>query len=760
MKRKIIIAPYLGQRVLFDTYRKDNIFADIKFITKEELLANFYYDFTNDSVKYLIKKYGYDFQYAARLLKVVSYLGEYNLEYDTLFKLKDELIKNELLSKNDLFKYELQNSDIYVHYYFDDPLIDKVLNGYHYQYVKESGDAPSKITSYEDSDQQLYDIFNKIEDLLSKGVPSSKIFLYGLIEDDETIFDRLKDNYHINFNNAYKKSYISLKDIRTFVESYSGNKEASKLLIPSDHPQYEEIISLIDEFYIEGIDATLQKDIYRQIFTRNKVKEERFNDAINVLSAPIIKDDEYLFIINYAQGIMPLPNKDDDVIDDEDKTKLGIFTSKDINIAETNYLLNTLHQKGHIYLSYPKRNFSNKLMASPLKNNLKQKEEAPNLETNIYSLKEAKLQFANKLDLKRKYLHEDALAKAYKENLKIDYRGYDSQISPINHFSDLKLVKLSYSSAKTYFECRYKYYLSRVARVDELEESFNMIVGNIAHSIMENASSKNSYDELFDNEVKRYDDSLSSKEKVLLRRIKEELRKTYNFILEGENQVLNHAFFRERYYTVPLTYNILLEGKIDKIILSGDKQKYISIVDYKTGSETFKEDNVKYGLSLQLPTYALLAKKIDALKEKEILMLAIQPLLSEQIDKASKYDEDKYYDGLKAKGIYLNDLEAIKTLEKNLIDKPKYLGNISITKSGTPSATSKLYSKAWFDELSSKAYELIVYAGECIQQNDFKIDPKLSGGKLISCDRCPFKDICYMQLKDAVILDNDEEQGE
>ena len=56
MKRKLIIAPYLGQRVLFKKYRNDDVFSDTKFITKEELIANYYYSYSDDAIKFIIKE--------------------------------------------------------------------------------------------------------------------------------------------------------------------------------------------------------------------------------------------------------------------------------------------------------------------------------------------------------------------------------------------------------------------------------------------------------------------------------------------------------------------------------------------------------------------------------------------------------------------------------------------------------------------------------------------------------------------------------
>ena len=766
MKRKLIIAPYADQRVLFNLYRSKDIFDDVKFITKEELIQNYYYSYTNETILSIIKEKQCDLEYATRLVKSLIYLDKRNDSYKELFDLRDRLIKENLLIKNDLFKYELENSEIFIHYYNEDKILDKILKGYDYKYIKEETHKVNDIVVFDNHDDQLFYVFNKIEGLLSDGVPANKIFIYGIKEDDEVIFDRLVKNYHLNVNNASKKTFIDIKEVRDFIFNYSGNHEAAVSFIPKDFPQYDDVISLINEFYVEGLPAKVQKAVYKQLFSITKVKTERFKEAISLINEPIINEDEYLFIVNYAQGIIPLTQKDDDVIDDIDKEVLGIPTSEEKNVSKTNYFINTLLAKGNIYFSFAKKNYSSKFMASPLKNQLHQQEVTPTFDKTFYSMDEARIQYANKLDLNRKYLHTDSIYEGFKKNKEINpifYKKYDSQVSGIHRYNFARELELSYSSVKTFYECQYKYYLNKVAKVDELEDSFNMALGSMAHRIVELMDKDSTFDELYDiafeEQKKVYE--FTPRDLVLLRRIKEELRKTFDFLKAHEKQVVNGVFDREKSFkNVYLTNNIKLTGKVDKIIISGDDSQYVSIIDYKIGSESFNENKVQYGLSLQLPTYALYAKMSDELKDKQIIALAIQPLLSDQIDKVCLEDEDKYLSGLKMKGAFADDQDVLYTIDKNIRERSVYIG-ITITSKGAINASSKVFNQDWFTDTANLAKDLLVKAGEDILDNNFVINPKLSGGKIVSCQYCPFRDICYRDPSQVVILDNDEEaEGE
>ena len=52
------------------------------------------------------------------------------------------------------------------------------------------------------------------------------------------------------------------------------------------------------------------------------------------------------------------------------------------------------------------------------------------------------------------------------------------------------------------------------------------------------------------------------------------------------------------------------KGFIDKIMYKEkDGNTYLSIIDYKTGNPSIKLDHLKYGLSMQLPSYLYLTSK-------------------------------------------------------------------------------------------------------------------------------------------------------
>lgn len=764
MKKTIIVAPYEAHRLLFKQYRKDDLFLDVKFLTLDDIVNNFTFPLTNEAIKYIVKRLKVSFSQAKNYLNIIRLLpkGEVDVKYDKLYSLKKELIDNELVSFNTLFDYELSNAHLEVHYYSKtNPYLKKFLHKYDVHYNENS--LPNLyINEYTNNDDQLIDVFNQIEELLYQGVPSSKIFIYGLMEDDEPIFNRLIKNYHLNVNNAYPTHIYDVSNVSTLIYNFNG--DISTLLSSIVDSSYKEsIIAFFKEYYIEGIDISLQKMVYLERAKSLIISSTYYVDALGVISKPIIGQDEYVFVLNYAQGIVPVLTKDDDVIDDEDKSALEIPTSEEINVSINDEFALYL-SIGHIYLCYPKQNYSNKLRLSPLASRFGQKiaRQSFDRRKKIYSSSEARLQYANLLDFKRKYIYTDPLLDSYQKQLLIPYLEYDPSFKGVNHFLSLNLLTLSYSQVNEFSKCAYKYYLNHVLHLERSENTFAMAFGVLSHDILDNIESSLSYEELFDHLYKNNKNKFEDTNEVFLPRLKEEFKKTFDFVKDFEKQVSNASFIREKDYTVSLNDNILLTGRIDKLIISGIDNNHVTIIDYKSGSETFKEEDLAYGLSMQLPVYALIFSKHEDFLNKTLVGLAIEPLLNEDAKKIYEKDIDSFDKKLRFNGRFLADLSILRELDSYLENgkSSKYLTGVMVKVDGSLSSKNSLYTPLAFEQLALLAHNYLLTVGENILANNFFINPKIVKGKNISCLYCPYRDICFRTNKQFVFISNETKEDE
>lgn len=759
MKRNIIIAPYEAKRKILSKVRKEDIFKDIKFLTKEEFISSRLYSYNDETIKYLIKEKDMDLEYASSLINNLIYLDEhkYNPRFENLFSLKKELINKGLLRHDDIFDEEIKDVDIDVYYYPEsDPELNIALEGLNKKFISIEGKEVSSVLKFENNDDQLLFVFNEIERLLNEEkVSPNKIFLYGLLPDDEIIFERLKANFEINFNSAFKKKYITLPEVRNFISSYSGNFEAALLMLDKDTSYHDDLLDILKAFYIEGLDINKQRQLYYDLLSKKNIKQARYKEAINVIDEPVIEDDEYLFIINYAQGVFPKFYRDNDFLDDIDKEELGLPTSKTKNKMSNDYYQNLLRQKGRIYLAYPLINLSSKMMPSSYFSICHQEEKLMKEYSKLYSFSESRIQRAKLLDIKRKYLEESRMYKAYEKISSYDdYLSYNPQFNGEERFGGFKPITLSYSSVKTFYQCPYKYYANKVLEVDELEPTFVLNLGNFAHKVLEHIEDGKSFEETYEEIFSEEKDKFKPEELVFFKNIKEELKECFNHIKEHEGQVINPHIEREIEENIKLNGLVSLKGVFDKIIVSGDNEQYISIIDYKSGSEKYNENDVQYGLSMQLPTYALMCNSIDKYKDKKIIALAIQPILKSDIYKKSKFDTKEIENQRKMNGVYLDDFSALESLDSTLLTGSKYLSGAGITKSGVPDAKAKFRNEDYFLEKAEQAKELTLYASEEMINRHYKVNPKIKGGKLISCTYCPFRDICYRDPNTFEVLDN------
>ena len=93
--KRIVIAPYLAHQNLYEKYRKDDPFCDVKFFSKSSLLKEAYYQYSDEAIIYLIKKYNLDYSLANNYLSYIKKLGDITSNNGKIKHLID--IKNDLL---------------------------------------------------------------------------------------------------------------------------------------------------------------------------------------------------------------------------------------------------------------------------------------------------------------------------------------------------------------------------------------------------------------------------------------------------------------------------------------------------------------------------------------------------------------------------------------------------------------------------------------------------------------------------------------
>ena len=217
-----------------------------------------------------------------------------------------------------------------------------------------------------------------------------------------------------------------------------------------------------------------------------------------------------------------------------------------------------------------------------------------------------------------------------------------------------EITKRQYSATQleTYAKCPYKFFLENILRIQTIEEPLEELeafeFGSLIHSILfefyatlkkRGIILKNCSDDkfekaesiLFDIASKKFDDlSLSSdlaffeREKLLGIDGKKKNSILYKFLQEERSNKEGYipSFFelgfgdikKDKILQIPQKKEIKigeisLRGKIDRIDIN-ESNNTLKVVDYKLGGTSPTIEDLKTGLSLQLPLYLLAAKEL------------------------------------------------------------------------------------------------------------------------------------------------------
>lgn len=765
--KTLVIAPRSSAVNLFKTYRKDNPFSDAKFLTKEDFISMCSYSYTSEAIVYLIEHYDFDYNLATKFLKEMRFIisGDTH-KIKRALDIKNDLIQKGLLVINEYASYELEKSDIKIHNYSkNDPEILYFLKKYNYEFVEEDRNKPLEISEFEDYDDELFNLVNEIAHLVNDGVSPNDIYIYGLNNEINLTLLRLLKNYGINLNGYSYESLFDLSFVKEFIDKIN-NENFDEILSDlndryQNHLSYQRFDSVIRSYRSSTLSIDRQIELFINVLKKTKSVTPNYKTAIRVTNEPFVPSGSHLFIVNMTAGSFPSVKKDDGYFFKSDLEGINYPSLEERNAAISELYISSLYQNAKLHLSYSLKKKDTHTLSSHLVKQLKMKIIKNPFTNAIFSYKEAQIKYALALDIKRNYRKETDLYLALKNHINIPYRNYDNKFKGTEHYIGYQTIELSYSKVKEYYSCAFKYYLNYILKLDSGETSFPLIFGNISHKIFEDIDSGLSFDVLFNKYVKQYEEDLSAKDMVFLEIRKPHLEYVFNYIKEMEGTIYNPQIKREDSLKVKLTDNILLVGKIDKSILSGKNQENITIIDYKSGQEEFKENHIEYGLSIQLPTYIYLLKSFPAFMDKDILGLFIEPIFNQK-GATMELGSDEYCKYIQLKGVFNDNVEKIATLDPTILDgKSQYITGASIQadrKTFKQNGTPRFKNEKWFNEIKDITEKLYIDAGNNILNNRFDINPKLEKGKNLSCSYCSFRDICYRKNADFIVLKEGEEE--
>ncbi len=325
-----------------------------------------------------------------------------------------------------------------------------------------------------------------------------------------------------------------------------------------------------------------------------------------------------------------------------------------------------------------------------------------------------------------------------------------------------KDIYMSASKFDTFNRCKFSFFCRYGLGLKKLQPAdFDVLQrGTIVHYVLEQIISlykenikdfsREKLDELCDFYINKYLDSVSgyntvknSRHEFLISKISRSLKEViYHLSLEFAQSDFKPTHCELKIGGkdgIPLNFDysegkILINGSIDRVDEFGG---YIRIVDYKTGTKTFKLPDILFGLNLQMLIYLYAIIRGQKLPDKNAAGIFYMP---------SKRDLSG--DGMAMNGLVKADIELVKAMEKE--NSGEFVPSLSLNKDGSVSKSSSSFiTEDEFTKIFNHIEKLMKNAGDSIANGDITINP-VDGRESGACDYCDYKGICGIENNIAI----------
>lgn len=743
--------------------------VNIKFMTMSEFIKNYCFDYDEKTILYLIKNYNIKYEVALEYLNNLYYIEDklYNEpKLDFLSKLKRELINNNLLIFNNKFKEYIKNKNIVIYNYMlkgEEKYILKNLD------IEEINDKDKnyipKIYELETLEEEVEFVVRYISNLINEGIPINKIKLTNVNNDYINIITKIFSFYNLKINKFNDIPIISTIVGKTFFNNLNQSIENAIKSIEQykDTNIYNEIVDICNK-YIWCDDYNDLKILIEYDLKHTFIENTLYTNMIEVVDyKTYLFSDEYVFMLGFNQGFIPLLKKDEDYISDIIKPDY-MDSIVEINKREKENTIRCIKNIKNLIITYKNTSPFTKFYPSNLIDDLNIKSEKVSIDySTSYSKLSDSIHLAVLIDNLIKFGTHESNLDLLMSNYDIPYNTYSNSFTKIskekinNYLNSLSSFNLSYTSMDNYNRCAFRFYIDKILCLTKTKDTFTMDLGSIYHAVLEKIVYEDInvrefvYKYIIDNNIELKPSNKFFVEKAIenMEYLIEILKKQNKFSklnkIETEKEVL-----------VKLKEKVNFKGVIDKIVYDTfNGTTLAAIIDYKTYVKTPSLKYIDYGIGLQLPIYMYLTKQ--SLKNVRFVGFYLQNIT---LDNKSLEEKEE---SLKLIGFTNTDKDILEKFDSNYMDSSVIKG-IKTNKDGSFSSNSLKYmlSDDNMDDIINLTKKKIDETISNIYNCNFDINPKFDKENL-GCEFCDYSDLCFKKSKDYVKIKqsdkyNDEEE--
>ena len=758
----LIICPNEEKLKILHKLSLEEKLYDIKFMTKEEYKKNYYFNYNEKTIFYLLNKYKYNLDVAKVYLDNL-YVIDINKEYSSeklkfLKSLKIELINEGLLEENKNFKNYIKTKNIIVKKYYNlDKYEEEMLN---YKIKLPESTLSSPVIECKTLEEEVNYVCLKILKLLEEGIDINKIYLTNVSDDYKYTINKLFKYYNIPINLDMNNSIYSTKIVKDYLTTNTLDIENQNKTIIN-----YKLINVLSS--LSSLDDKTEE--YKEILI-DKLKNtylpiDKKQDAINIKNIynETFLDDEHVFVLGFNQDNLPKMEKDIAYINDKIKEEVSLYKTSYLNKRNKEALIYVLSNIKNLYLSYKLSSPFSTFYKSSLITDLKLEIKNPDIDELNKSNKYNRIRLAEKLDLYHLYGEKDELLTKLYTHYQIPYNTYSNLYTGINNDTYLTHIpyplKLSYTSLNSYNECAFKYYIKYVLKLDKYEDTFAAFIGSLYHQLLQ-VYQTTSFN--FEEEYHKYLEKreLSLKEKLLLIRIKQDIQNLIKVLNQQQLITGYDETLYEKKIDIDLNkkVSVIFTGTIDKIMYYKKiEDTYFSIIDYKTGYIDTHIEPMKHGLHMQLPMYLYLINYSKVFANPIFTGIYYQNIMFNYPTwTGKKTSEQIYKENLMLQGYSTEDTSVLARFDPTF-EKSEYIKSMSYTDEKGFGTYAKTISDETLYNLVKYTQKHISDKTDDILNSKFDINPKVYAGKNISCEFCNFKDLCFMKEKDQKYLEKVED---
>jgi len=192
-----------------------------------------------------------------------------------------------------------------------------------------------------------------------------------------------------------------------------------------------------------------------------------------------------------------------------------------------------------------------------------------------------------------------------------------------------------------------------------------------------------------------------------------------------------------------------LQGRIDRLDVCDDgDNRYIKVIDYKSGTTRFDLSQVYYGLKLQLVLYmeAVRESEAKAHPDKNVISAGMfyyniaDPIVDDELGKSEEDIRKELLKSLCVNGLVSTSADSIRHLDKEFTGE-SYVIPVSYKKDGGLSSKSQVVTGEQYGIMCNYVKDKIKDMGLGILEGDIAKSPYVMEQRS-GCDYCNFKAIC------------------